>query len=113
MKIQQPSKSSGNKIETAISKIRATIKNPSRYQQYQSKIEIATNNPMDFVRETRGGRSVESVGGGAVGGWRRWLVALVDEWLRSVGGAAVGLRRLVGGATRFWERRFRLRRREN
>ena len=35
------------------------------------------------------------------------------EWLRSVGGVAIGLRRSVGGATRFWERRFRLRRREN
>ena len=68
---------------------------------------------MDFVRETRGGRSVESVGGGARGGWHRWWVALVGEWLQSVGDAAIGLCRLVGGATRFWERRFRLRRREN
>ena len=113
MKIQQPSKSSGNKIETAISKIKATIKNPSRHQQYQSKIGTTTNNPMDFVRETRGGRNEESVSGGTIGGWCRWWVALVDEWLRSVGDAAMGLRRLVGGATRFWERRFRLRRREN
>ena len=68
---------------------------------------------MDFMRETRGGRNVKSVGGGTIGGWRRWWVALVGEWLRSVGGVAVRLRRLVGGATRFWERRFRLRRREN
>ena len=42
---------------------------------------------MNFVRETRGGRSVESVGGGAIGGWRRWWVAPVSEWLRSMGGA--------------------------
>ena len=46
-------------------------------------------------------------------GWRRWLVAPVGEWLQSGGGTAVGLRRSVGGATRFWERRFRLRRRQN
>ena len=68
---------------------------------------------MDFVRETRGGRNVESVGGGTIGGWRSWWVALAGEWLRLVGDAAIGLRRLVGNATRFWERRFRLRRREN
>ena len=64
---------------------------------------------MNFVRETRGGRSVESVGGGAIGGWRRWWVAPVSEWLRSMGGVDIGLRQSMGGATKFWERMYGLR----
>ena len=39
------------------------------------------------------------------GGW----VALVGEWLWSMGGATIGLCLSVGGATRFWERRYGLR----
>ena len=49
----------------------------------------------------------ESVDGGAKGGWRRWWVAPVGEWLWSVGGVAIGLRWSVGGATMFWERKLR------
>ena len=33
-------------------------------------------------------------------------VAPIGEWLQSMGGAAIGLRRSVVGATRFWERKY-------